>query len=75
MNDYHGHEFVSFFLRFQYGQKDVEGDTRPGRLSTSKTDENIAFLIFVWSCTFTGFQKIKPLINITILRFLLNSVK
>lgn len=53
--------------------EDVEHDLRPGRSSTSRTDENIETVVR-FDLTLTGFQKVKPLIFAT-LRYLLNPVK
>ncbi|EGI64099.1 FLJ37770-like protein [Acromyrmex echinatior] len=47
LKEVYGHECLSrarvfeWFKRFQDGREDVEGDSRPGRPSTSKTDDNI----------------------------------
>ncbi|EGI60514.1 FLJ37770-like protein, partial [Acromyrmex echinatior] len=47
LKEVYGHECLSrarvfeWFKRFQDGREDVEDDSRPGRPSTSKTDDNI----------------------------------
>ncbi|GFS88083.1 protein GVQW3 [Trichonephila clavipes] len=47
LKEVYGSEFLSraqvfeWFKRFKDGRQDVEDDSRPGRLSTSKTDENV----------------------------------
>ncbi|EFN78791.1 Putative uncharacterized protein FLJ37770, partial [Harpegnathos saltator] len=47
LKEVYGNECLSrarvfeWFKRFQDGREDVEDDSRPGRLYTSKTDENI----------------------------------